>query len=856
MPRSTQIVPKYTFPHEEVYINDNSAQDLTEPTPQVTDYPYICVFCGPKGIDNKLVNIRSLADHRKTFGTTNFAKYGQPQLMPEAILKQEDTSTWSMRLMPDDATYSNSILSLWYKADKDEKAFRIRFTTKSLSPNDNFDIADLGDEEMRKVLADRETVIDLGNRTDGQEIDGKYVDDEGYTQVPLICFTSIGRGVYGDQLRWRITQNSDAERTSGKKMYIFEVLDLTDGATIVNSHAASLVSTTSNGSSLFINDVMEDADIEDLNMWIHVYEENVNSLYEAYANFCAEMIAEDPTTPITVPEVYEFDPLFGYAVTKNGVRITPKEPFIKFAIKRTSEVEIQLSKTIVKIPDDTEQQLGVSASELQDDVVFLDDGKVHGTFKYKSNFTQFSDNVEEQSGNYIYLDMGSKYAGKQVTCQRTSNGGGTEVTSTDGWWILRLTDGCQTRYKLSVKDDPSLPDIILDFCEADLETEHKAMDAASINGQQKLAWDTAQNAYKISTYGATKISTTEKILGDYTETDIIEISNIAGNSLLNGSDGAFGDPDPEVVQNAMNEMYERAFNGAVDRMILSSNRVGSMALFDANFPLNIKYALVKLAMFRESGIVYLDTGIQETLGEADIYTFEANYEPIDTIIEDFENFSSAWLVSVNTQWYRIQEESTGKRIPVTITYFLASTDANVMAQSATSFVARVDSYATLEGHVKNSLTPAIEEFDTDLKQALYDARINYFEAVGENRFVRSTQSCYVKANSDLLEENNVKALLWWKKTLTEEARANRYQITNPTVRSDFKAYLLEKYDYVIGPIFTSMTIDYKSNEYEFKRNIVHLYSSVQLPTLSKLTLIEIDVNQREYQADESDEATE
>ena len=103
MPRTQQIVPQNSYPHEEVYINDNSAHSLDELASNTVVYPYICVFAGPKGIDNKLIYIDSLSTYHAMFGQTNFKKYGQPHLMPEAILSQENTTVWAMRVMPDDA---------------------------------------------------------------------------------------------------------------------------------------------------------------------------------------------------------------------------------------------------------------------------------------------------------------------------------------------------------------------------------------------------------------------------------------------------------------------------------------------------------------------------------------------------------------------------------------------------------------------------------------------------------------------------------------------------------------------------------------------------------------------------------
>lgn len=684
MPRTQQIVPQNSYPHEEVYINDNSAQSLDELASNTVVYPYICVFAGPKGIDNKLVNIDSLSTYHAMFGQTNFKKYGQPHLMPEAILSQENTTVWAMRVMPDDALYANSILSLWYKEDEENKAFRIKFTVKHMGLD--YD-TELGEEGMKEVLANRDDIIELANRFDGAAVGGAYTDSEGYTQVPLAVFTAIGRGVYGQNLRWRIVSNTDYEKEYGVKTYTFEAIDVENGATIVAKQIATIVSTSKLSSTVFINDIIEDTDTENLAIHIHFFEENVENLYAAYKAFCLKMIAADPSLDITIPDIDEFDPFFGKACKQQTVRVTPNEPFIKFTEKLT-------------------------------------------------------DDVNKEASDYVEAN--------------------------------------------------------------------------------------------------------------FTSSDIISVDDVAGNVLMNGSDGAFANTDVEKRQKAIDDCYIKAFSGELDKLILAPRRIKSTALFDANYSMDVKIALARLALYRASSIVYLDTGIRESLGVTDIKTMEVNYAPLDDLVDEFENFSENWIVSVNAHDYVIKESSTGKRVPVTITYWLASTDAT-HTQNHDTITPHTNSNAMLSGHVKNSLKPAIEENETDLKEALYQARINYFEAVGENQFERATQSCYVHGNSDLLEESNVKALLAWKEILTEEARKNRNRITSPTMRQDFRNELLDKYSYLQGTCFETMDIQYRSNEYESKRNIVHMYTAVTFPAIAKITLVEIDVNQRAYQADLEDE---
>lgn len=684
MPSNVQLVPKFTFPHEETHINDNTGGAYDEIVSNTITYPYISVFAGPKGIDGHLVKINSRKKYYETFGKTNFKKYGQPHLMPEAILGQSNTEVWCMRVMPEDALYANSILSAWYKTDVENKAFYIKFTTKNVTVNDPVQ----GDyHSIKEILHNREAIEEYGALLDGAAVDGAYTDAEGFTQIPLATFTAPGRGAYGQNLRWRIIPDEEYENENGFKVYKFQIIDTETSATLLNPKTGSIVSSAKTADTIFINDVIADMDLQDIPAYITFYEDNVEVLYNAYRAFIDEVLEANPTEVITIPELDEFDPFFGKAVKKPKVRVTPDEPYIKFVKQLTADVD--------QTADDFDANL-------------------------------------------------------------------------------------------------------------------------------------------------------------WSETELADVSSVIGNKFFGGSDGAFASDDIEVKNKAVDDAYIKAFNGGYDKTILAPKRIRSLALFDANYSMPVKLALAKLAMHRNSAPCYLDTELRELVSSVEIGVAEGDYDVLYEIAADFDNFEEPWCISVNTHNYFAKELCTGRRITVTTTYYLAATDANFRASFGTTYP-HIGEAARLSGHIKNSLKPCIAENEEDLKQALYDARFNYFEDKGDNVFERGTMSMYVKNNSDLLEESNVIALYELKEAVEEDVARNRYFITTPTKRKEFKNYLDETYGWMEGTYFDSLDFKYLSNKYESQRNIVHLYIAVTFPRRSKITLIEIDVNRAEYQPDLSDE---
>ena len=119
--------------------------------------------------------------------------------------------------------------------------------------------------------------------------------------------------------------------------------------------------------------------------------------------------------------------------------------------------------------DGSGQQYGKQVSDLQgDDVQIFEDGAVVGTFPFVENFSEFSNTKAEQSGNYFCLKLGSDYDGKKVTVERTSGTGGKKKSANDTEWVLRLTDGTATTYKITAD---AVPDLTLNFAGATLKSK-------------------------------------------------------------------------------------------------------------------------------------------------------------------------------------------------------------------------------------------------------------------------------------------------------------------------------------------------------------------------------------------------
>lgn len=633
MASAIQIIPKYQHPHVETYVYDNT-QYSEDPYRQVDEtINFISVFRSGKGIDGKLVKKTDLASFIQTFGKSNPKKYGQPLMMPIAELNTGIACVWAMRIMPTDAAYANAAVTAYYKPDLEHKQFNVKFKSKSFK----------GDSEVLKP-----EYLDVFAQ---EEENAEQLD--GWIQVPLMTFRAMGRGEYGQTLRWRITPNVDYERDYQKKFFNFEILSTENGLSREAQYVGMAISPLDLEQSVQINDVIANYDPGEYPVNINVYEEGVEEIYNAYVEFLNALAEGNPELVITVPSISEFDIFFGNEVS-NSSKTVPYEYYYVFNT----------------VDDDT----------------------------------------------------------------------------------------------------------------------------------------------------------------------VCDLSNTIGNTMDGGTEGSFGETG-EALDNAIADEYIRAFQGKTDPAILSPRRVPSDALFDANYPYEVKKALVTLTLARNDCLCYMDMGIVDSLSGPNWAAFKRQYGDIFATRE----------ISKNPQHYEVRDIHTKKRTKVTMTYFMAQKLPDHY-KSVGKHIPFVMDFATLSGHMRNSLAPIVDMWETELKEELYLNRFNYFEAIGENQFVRAVQNTGQMINSDLLEEHNVQTLFDIKRILEYDAWKNGYNFTSSEARARFKRFEEAKFTDWKGSKVDTISIRFDVNEFEAERSILHCYCEIQFRNITKRTIIEIDVNKRNFLA--------
>lgn len=338
---------------------------------------------------------------------------------------------------------------------------------------------------------------------------------------------------------------------------------------------------------------------------------------------------------------------------------------------------------------------------------------------------------------------------------------------------------------------------------------------------------------------------------DYTTTEgLVDFSSVKGLLLLNGGNGYFDNPRTVIIDGVKKQYtYEEeveiclinAFNGYYDKKILSPRRIAVSVWFDANYPYKVKLALQQLVEARNDGRVFLDVGIINDFSQGTM----AN------LINDYGIFNDK-NVSTDIHHYTARETSTNKKCDVTITYFLAPHYADHVNNNG-FHIPFVKENCQLTGHMKDSLQPVIEEYDSDIKEKLYDNRLNYFECMAENTFQRAVQNTTQKANTDLLEENNAAILAVLKRTIERDIQSQIYNFADESIRSAFINSEKAVFGDWEGRIVESIELSFQTTEYEFTHSILHLYLAVVFRGLTKKCIVEIDINKRTYSTGEEEE---
>ena len=763
MAQTTQVIPKYPFPYTETIINDyTSVNDDVTTSDEDNSIKQAYAFKASKGIDNTWVRKANKAAAVQSFGKSNFKKFGQPLMQAMNVVNQDNTTVWMMRVMPEDATFSNTSVIAWYLADSasdfsedpSKMKFHIAFTGRNY-------------RNVRKISTISSLVKDDIDNENFTIPKFTVSDGEEETEVALGSPINImninytGRGRCGNLYSLRMTTVPTYEKELGIKMYNFESITSENGLVKDATYVGSLVTSEKYGSETvtLIDDLLSDTAKGVAPININSKEDNVEAVYDAYMTWINE----------------EYRPAI------DSARNTAFEALNDGVKDLINSGVIPTKSNIASIP-------GI------EDV----DAEYAKYLEYKKFDVIYEEIQPSELPDYDQFDIffGTKIGVNMSSADPTDFFPGYVVES-----ISNVDDLATANWVAEKKSG---------------HTDDFVVNPTAVKGITLSAGhDGLYDPYYVTHY----------------ETDI-ETGDLKENLL----EGQTRDEEGTLlyISDVDADLYTKAYDGTFDPLILSSKRMEISAFFDANYPFETKTVINDLCLTRNYCRCWLDVGIIEAL----------DYPVLQNLISDYGIFTDK-LTSVDIHNYTVREDTTNKKRQVTITYFLSAAWCNHITYVGFQYpFAR--KYCQLEGHIRDSLRPVVEDYDVTIKTKLYEKRFNYFECIKDNVFQRGTQNTRQIDESDLLEENDVQILYTFKNRIELDLNNILYDFSSASDRATFINTEDAIYNGWKGSIVEDLNMYFNVSQWEFNHQIIHLYVDMVFRGLNKRALLEIDLNKREY----------
>ena len=189
----------YAHPYISIQIFDNTEFTEEEVKEERKEFNGMQVGFFAGGRDNQLLYMPNRYSYLREYGNPNYKKLGQAAYNVDNALSTDGCGMYVMNLRPDTATYANVVIMVKFKVVESEG-------TQSLDTTDNE--VTLGDEkEKTKKLVYSFYGKSIENATTEEALSTAAIelmstdpDDQGYYNMPLAIFYSMGRGEYGNNI--------------------------------------------------------------------------------------------------------------------------------------------------------------------------------------------------------------------------------------------------------------------------------------------------------------------------------------------------------------------------------------------------------------------------------------------------------------------------------------------------------------------------------------------------------------------------------------------------------------------------------------------------------------------------------
>lgn len=378
-----------------------------------------------------------------------------------------------------------------------------------------------------------------------------------------------------------------------------------------------------------------------------------------------------------------------------------------------------------------------------------------------------------------------------------------------------------------------------------------------ITGVDKLLAK-AQSSKYVSVSTNPNIAITNFEIVDDTNLHTVRFEHALGIKLSGGSDGAFDiNNDPVLRQKAIDQRFIEAFEGKIDRTILSRYRCPLDFALDADFSTEVKVALAQFTGHPDSGMngsnrfqdfrAYFDLG-------TDINTLEDPYE--DSVA--YDDSICTWTMSIDGYYGKIKDPVTKKVIRASSTYGLATALPLIWDKYGGKHVPYAGSqYGMITAYLPNSVYPVYDNtIDQKILDKLVDAHVNYACIDAKQNIIRGTQTTRYSGEegenqfalggdyvvSNLSEENNALIVLDVKKDVEKLITSYMYNFNETSEINSFNRDLSNLTSKYAAAQVRTIKAQFARTEEEAELGVLHLYIAIENKPLIKYLQVDIDVN--------------
>lgn len=277
------VVLLYPHPHIAVYLEDNT--EYTQHYAEPVDESVKMLQCGmfAEGKDNVVQYIRDIETFLAEYGEPNYKLYGQAGYNVDRALRTGYASAYVMRVMPTNATYANVVIMVKYG------------------------IIEVGGVNKLALTYTTQTISNATKKNElTAAINALYNDEpdkDGFYTNPLFCVYSDGRGEYGNNYRFRISDVTNYEDEPDYRDYRFEVLRMKNTLKIMEYAKGSfydpdLFSSLSK-ESLYLEDLINDEESGLGKVNIMINEDIIQDILTMYN----ESVLDASETPLSLKDM-------------------------------------------------------------------------------------------------------------------------------------------------------------------------------------------------------------------------------------------------------------------------------------------------------------------------------------------------------------------------------------------------------------------------------------------------------------------------------------------------------------------------------------------------------------------------